>query len=205
MAQNFKSEADSISYSVGLIFAKQMKQQGMTNLNKDMVSQAIDDYMNGRKTLIAEQECETIMRNHMTALAAKKTEMAKEEGTKFLAENAKKEGVKTTASGLQYEILKGGLGDAHPQLTDKVKVHYHGMLLNGEVFDSSVDRGEPISFPLNGVIQGWQEGVQLMKVGDKFKFYIPSDLAYGARGAGAQIGPHAALIFEVELLGINAD
>jgi len=203
MAQNFKSETDSISYSVGVVFAKQMKQQGMTNLNADMVAKAMNDYMSGTMTLITEQECETIMRNHFNALQQKQEAQAKEVGTKFLAENAKKPGIMTTASGLQYEVLRKGDGNTSPALTDKVKVHYHGMLLDGKVFDSSVDRGEPISFPLNGVIQGWQEGVQLMVVGDKYKFYIPSDLAYGSRGAGAMIGPHSALIFEVELLGIN--
>ena len=108
----------------------------------------------------------------------------------------------TTKSGLQYKILKKGDG-AKPSATDKVKVHYHGTLLDGKVFDSSVDRGEPISFPLDGVIKGWTEGVQLMPIGSKFKFFIPSDLAYGDRGAGGDIGPGATLIFEVELLAIE--
>lgn len=203
MAQNFKSETDSISYSVGVVFAKQMKQQGMTELNEEMVAQAIKDYMAGTMTLITEQECETLMRNHLTELKKEQEGKAREAGTKFLAENANKSGIMTTPSGLQYEVLVKGDGSSSPSLTDKVKVHYHGMLIDGRVFDSSVDRGEPIEFPLNGVIQGWQEGVQLMVVGDKYKFYIPSDLAYGARGAGAMIAPHSALIFEVELLGIN--
>jgi len=203
MAQNFKNETDSVSYSVGVIFAKQLKQQGIADLNSDMVAKAINDYMSGTMTLITENECETLMRTHLTNLQAKKTEMAQAEGIAFLAENAKKEGVMTTASGLQYEVMVKGDGKMTPELTDKVKVHYHGMLINGKVFDSSVERGESIEFPLNGVIQGWQEGVQLMVVGDKFKFYIPSELAYGERGAGAHIAPHSALIFEVELLGIN--
>jgi FKBP-type peptidyl-prolyl cis-trans isomerase len=118
--------------------------------------------------------------------------------------NGKREGVKTTASGLQYEVLKPGTG-AKPAATDTVKVHYHGTLIDGAVFDSSVDRGEPISFPLNGVIKGWTEGVQLMPVGSKYKFVIPSELAYGERGAGGKIGPNATLIFEVELLAIEAE
>jgi len=205
MAQNFKSEKDSVSYSIGVIFAKKMKSQGVTDLNPDMVAKAVQDYMAGTMTLISEQECETIMRNHMTSMQAKKTEAAKAEGTAFLAENAKKPGIMTTTSGLQYEVLSKGASTSSPTLTDKVKVHYHGMLTDGRVFDSSVDRGEPISFPLNGVIQGWQEGLQLMSVGDKYKFYIPSDLAYGERGAGAMIGPHSALVFEVELIGINVE
>jgi len=125
-------------------------------------------------------------------------------GKAFLAENGKKDGVITTASGLQYEVLKMGDG-AKPKATDKVKVHYRGTLLDGTEFDSSYKRGQPISFPLNGVIKGWTEGVQLMPVGSKFKFYVPSDLAYGANGAGATIAPNSTLIFEVELLAIEKD
>ena len=127
---------------------------------------------------------------------------AKAEGEKFLAENAKREGVKTTASGLQYEVLEATLGQK-PKATDKVKVHYEGTLIDGTVFDSSYKRGEAISFPLNGVIKGWTEGLQLMSIGSKYKFFIPYQLAYGERGAGGSIPPYAALIFTVELLGIE--
>jgi len=127
---------------------------------------------------------------------------AKEAGEKFLAENAKREGVKTTASGLQYEVLETTLGQK-PKATDSVKVHYEGTLIDGTVFDSSYRRGEPISFPLNGVIKGWTEGLQLMSVGSKYKLFIPYQLAYGERGAGGSIPPYAALIFTVELLGIE--
>ena len=125
-----------------------------------------------------------------------------DEGSSFLIENAKKEGVITTSSGLQYEIISNGTG-ATPSESDKVTVHYHGTLLDGTVFDSSVDRGQPATFPVNGVIPGWVEALQLMNVGSKYKLYIPSDLAYGERGAGGAIGPNATLIFEVELLSIN--
>ena len=127
---------------------------------------------------------------------------AKEEGEKFLAENAKREGVKTTASGLQYEVLEATIGQK-PKATDSVRVHYEGTLIDGTVFDSSYKRGESIAFPLNGVIKGWTEGLQLMSVGSKYKFFIPYQLAYGERGAGASIPPYAALIFTVELLGIE--
>ena len=127
---------------------------------------------------------------------------AKEEGEKFLAENAKREGVKTTASGLQYEVLEATLGQK-PKATDTVRVHYEGTLIDGTVFDSSYKRGESITFPLNGVIKGWTEGLQLMSIGSKYKFFIPYQLAYGERGAGASIPPYAALIFTVELLGIE--
>lgn len=123
-------------------------------------------------------------------------------GGDFLAENAKKEGVKTTASGLQYKVIKSGTG-ATPKLTDGVKVHYHGTLTNGTVFDSSVERGEPISFPVSGVIAGWTEALQLMKVGDKWKLFIPAKLAYGEQSPSPQIPPNSILLFEVELLGIE--
>jgi FKBP-type peptidyl-prolyl cis-trans isomerase len=126
-----------------------------------------------------------------------------EKGEAFLAENAKKEGVKVTASGLQYKVLKEGNGKS-PKATDNVQVHYKGTLLDGTEFDSSIKRGEPAEFPLNRVIPGWTEGVQLMKVGDKFQFTIPSALAYGEQGAGGAIGPNSTLIFEVELLAIEA-
>ncbi len=127
----------------------------------------------------------------------------KKAGEAFLATNGKKPDVKTTASGLQYRVLKAGKGTKSPKATDTVKVHYHGTLIDGTVFDSSVERGEPISFPLNGVIPGWTEGVQLMKEGDKFQFTIPSKLAYGEQGAGGKIGPNATLIFDVELIAIE--
>ncbi len=128
--------------------------------------------------------------------------LSQEKGSAFLAENAKKEGVISTASGLQYQVLQQGSGDRQPTATDTVRVHYHGTLIDGTVFDSSVERGETISFPLNRVIPGWTEGVQLMKVGDKFRFFIPSNLAYGTRKAG-KIPPGSVLIFDVELFEIQ--
>lgn len=151
--------------------------------------------------LITIISCTENTKNNATKDATKT--VIEDAGVVFLAENAKKEGVITTESGLQYLVLNKGAGSDHPSATDRVKVHYHGTLIDGTVFDSSVERGKPISFGLNQVIKGWTEGVQLMVIGDKTRFFIPSELAYGQRGAGRIIGPNSTLIFDVELLGIN--
>ncbi|MEK7950900.1 FKBP-type peptidyl-prolyl cis-trans isomerase [Luteolibacter soli] len=197
-----------ISYSIGTMIAGNLKSQGI-DIDLAELTKGITDTLGGQKPRLDQAAVQKVMmafqQQQMKAheeKAAAASGKNKEEGAAFLAKNAKEEGVVTTASGLQYKILKQGDG-AKPTATDTVKVHYHGTLLSGKVFDSSVDRGEPISFPLNGVIKGWTEGVQLMPVGSKFKFFIPSDLAYGDNGAGADIGPGATLIFEVELLAIE--
>ncbi|MBQ7631681.1 MAG: FKBP-type peptidyl-prolyl cis-trans isomerase [Paludibacteraceae bacterium] len=168
---------NSLSFQLGTSVAQYLMQYGEKELNYEEFKAGIDLVLN---------------------MSTK----AKEEGEKFLAENAKREGVKTTASGLQYEVLEATLGQK-PKATDTVRVHYEGTLIDGTVFDSSYKRGESIAFPLNGVIKGWTEGLQLMSVGSKYKFFIPYQLAYGERGAGASIPPYAALIFTVELLGIE--
>ena len=170
-------DQNSLSFQLGTSVAQYLMQYGEKELNYEEFKAGIDFVLN---------------------MSTK----AKEEGEKFLAENAKREGVKVTASGLQYEVLEATLGQK-PKATDTVKVHYEGTLIDGTVFDSSYKRGESISFPLNGVIKGWTEGLQLMSVGSKYKFFIPYQLAYGERGAGASIPPYAALIFTVELLGIK--
>ena len=143
------------------------------------------------------------MQDYFGKLANEKQKVNVEAGQKFLDENAKRDGVVTTATGLQYEVLKEGSGDS-PKETDNVTVHYHGTLIDGTVFDSSVDRGQPATFPVNGVIPGWVEALQLMNAGAKYKLFIPSNLAYGERGAGGAIGPNATLVFEVELISIGA-
>ncbi len=201
-AQTIENEIDSVSYSVGVLFAKNIKQQGIENLNAQVVAKAIDDYMKGTTRVIPENECEQMYMNYMKGVTEAKKMKAKSSGLVYLAENMKKPGVKVTETGLQYEVLKSGTGPK-PTATDKVKTHYHGMLTDGTVFDSSVDRGEPISFNVGGVIKGWTEALQMMSVGDKWRLVIPSELAYGARGAGAKIPPHSTLVFEVELLGIE--
>lgn len=192
---------DSLSYSIGVVLAQNIKDQGITNVDMDVVTQAMVDFSKGESQMERTQ-AEGIFGEEIQKIQQAKTEMAKGEGEAFLAENAMKEGVVTLPSGLQYKIVKPGNGPK-PTLENKVKVHYHGTMIDGQVFDSSVERGEPISFPLNGVIQGWQEGLQQMPLGAKYMLYIPQDLAYGARGAGQVIKPYSALVFEVELLGIE--
>jgi FKBP-type peptidyl-prolyl cis-trans isomerase FklB len=202
IAQDISNKIDSVSYSVGILFAKNVKQQGVKELNSKVVAKAIEDYMNGTAQAIAEEECEKLYMDYMKGIQLRKANGAKIAGQDYLAENKKKLGVMVTETGLQYEILSEGSG-AKPTKSDKVRVHYHGTNIDGTVFDSSVERGEPISFAVTGVIRGWTEALQMMRVGDKWRLTIPSELAYGARGAGAKIAPHAVLIFDVELLGIE--
>lgn len=201
------STQDSISYSIGLFMAQNLKQQGIADLNSALLASGIDDALKGQNSRIsmeqASQVMNTFMQKQMAVRTAENSKVSAENkkvGEAFLAENKTKEGVKTTASGLQYTVEKEGTG-AKPTATDRVKVHYTGRLLNGTVFDSSVERG-PAEFGVNEVIKGWTEALQLMPVGSKWKLYIPSDLAYGDRGAGADIKPGSTLVFDVELLDI---
>ncbi len=198
--QNTMNEKDKVSYAYGLLMASQIKNEG-TEFNVEVLQAAFTDVFRGEVKMEI-NEAKALIR----ASQEKKAEMAsagnRMAGEKFLAENGKRPEVTTLESGLQYEVLQKGAGET-PTINSKVKTHYHGTLISGEVFDSSVDRGEPISFPVGGVIKGWTEALQLMQVGDKWRLFIPSELAYGARGAGPKIGPHSTLIFEVELLGIE--
>lgn len=196
-----KKEMDNFSYSLGILFGKSLKDQGVESVVAEDLVKGLNDFFKGQTSITLEQ-ASTFYSSGIQQASTKKYAALKEEGEKFLEENKKKAGVMTTSSGLQYEVMKMGTGPK-PKPTDKVKTHYHGTLIDGKVFDSSVERGEPISFPLNGVIAGWTEGLQLMPVGSKFRFFIPYNLAYGERGAGADIKPFTALIFEVELLGIE--
>lgn len=192
---------DSVSYSLGVLFAQNFKNGEKVDIDATAMSKGFADAIKGTEAIDAAR-ANQIFSSFMQQANSKKFAATIEAGNKFLAENGKRVGVTTTASGLQYEIMKAGTGPK-PSATDKVTVHYHGTLLNGKVFDSSVQRGSPIDFPVNGVIQGWQEALQLMPMGSKWKVFIPSNLAYGERGAGGDIGPHEALIFEVELIKIN--
>lgn len=196
-----KTEIDSVSYAIGLSVAQNLKSQGFEDLNTEAFMVAMTGTYNNEDPKLNAEELDLIIRNYMTKKSERDLAVNREKGEKFLAENATKEGVKVTASGLQYKVVKEGTG-AKPTAENEVEVHYHGTLIDGTVFDSSVDRGETISFPLNRVIPGWTEGVQLMSIGSKYIFYIPSELAYGERGSG-QIGPNEALIFEVELFSIK--
>ena len=193
---------DKVSYALGLSLGQNMASSGVKTIEYDDLVAGMKAIMNKEKPAISFDEAQEVLNTFFAELEAQVAGKAKEEGEAFLAENAKREGVIVTGSGLQYEVLTAAEGKK-PKATDKVKVHYEGTLIDGTVFDSSYRRGEAISFGLNQVIAGWTEGVQLMSVGAKYKFFIPYNLAYGERGAGAQIPPYAALIFTVELLGIE--
>ena len=200
-----ETEMEQVSYIIASNMAKTLKSQGLDSINASAVAQAFTDVFEGNESAISEEESNEIMKTFsekMMARQAEKSAKANEAGNAYLSENGDKEGVITTESGLQYEVITSGDG-TKPTTADQVTVHYHGMLTDGTVFDSSVDRGQPATFGVTQVIKGWTEALQLMSVGDKWKLTIPSGLAYGDKGAGGMIGPGATLIFEVELLGIN--
>jgi FKBP-type peptidyl-prolyl cis-trans isomerase FklB len=203
-----KTSQDSISYSIGLFMAQNLKQQGMNDLNQALLTKGIQDAMGGGKTRLTQEQAGTVLNAYAqkqyavrNAEAQKASAGNKKIGEAFMAENKTKPGVVTTASGLQYIVEKEGTG-AKPTASDRVKVHYTGKLLDGKVFDSSVERGTPAEFGVSEVIKGWTEALQLMPVGSKWKLFIPSEIAYGDRGAGADIKPGSTLVFDVELLDI---
>ena len=202
-----KNEIDSVSYLLGVAIATNITND-LKEGNIELILKGMGDKLKGNTELIVDPTNQLLNSYFQKKQQEKKQqegqlgELAKAEGEKFLQENKKNKKVKVTPSGLQYEILKEGKGDK-PSETSQVKVHYHGTTIDGKVFDSSVDRGEPIVFGLNQVIKGWTEGVQLMPIGSKFKFYIPQELAYGENSPSPAIKPYSTLIFEVELLGIE--
>ncbi len=199
-AVSLKNEKDSLAYSLGVNIGTAFKEQGIEDINQEAFFKGIKETLAGNNSLSGE-EAGAVISSYFQKEFEKKNLVYKEEGEKFLAENKGKEGIVTTESGLQYKIEKAGTGEK-PAASDQVKVHYHGTLVNGTVFDSSVDRGEPIELRVNGVIQGWQEVLQLMPAGSKWKVFIPYQLAYGERGSGPVIPPMSALIFDIELLEI---
>ncbi len=199
---------DKVSYALGLGIGNQLRQMGASELNIDDLSAAIRDVLGGKEPQVSNREAQTIVQDFFKAKEAKlqaeraeKGKAAREEGERYLAENAKKPGVVTQPSGLQYQVLREGNG-RRPKATDKVKCHYEGFLVDGTLFDSSVQRGEPAVFGLQQVIAGWTEGLQLMQEGAKYRFFIPYLLAYGEGGAGAAIPPYATLVFDVELIEV---
>lgn len=199
---------DKLSYALGLGIGRQLAQMGATSLSIDDFATAIKDVLAGAELKVSDQEAQTLVQEFFrkqeekaNAEIAEKGKKAKAEGEQYLADNAMKEGVVTLPSGLQYKVLSEGNGKK-PKATDKVKCHYEGFLVDGTVFDSSIRRGEPAVFPLNQVIAGWTEGLQLMQEGAKYRFFIPYHLGYGEHGAGASIPPYAALVFDVELIEV---
>ena len=208
MAITLDTLTQRLSYIIGENMARQLQNDGL-ELDTDAIALAINDVTVGNPSRLSDaekrstvEEVQQVSQEKQMAAQAGQAAKNKAEGAAYLAENGKKEGVITTSSGLQYRSLVTGNGEK-PTRNDQVKVHYKGTLIDGTVFDSSYDRGEPIVFPVTGVIAGWVEGLQLMQVGSKFELVIPSQLAYGANGSGPVIGPDATLIFEVELLGIE--
>lgn len=193
---------DKLSYAWGIAMGQQLKAMGVKEIDSESFKDGVKVAFDGGEPQIPMDEAQKLINDYLNDLQAKAEAKAREIGEKFLAENKLKDNVKETASGLQYMVLKEGEG-ATPTAEDEVTVHYTGKLLDGTVFDSSVNRGEPATFPLNRVIPGWTEGVQLMKEGAKYMFFIPSDLAYGPQGIPNAIPPHSTLIFEVELIKVN--
>jgi FKBP-type peptidyl-prolyl cis-trans isomerase FklB len=207
-APELKGEKEKISYSIGMEIGGNLK-KGSFELDPDMLAKGLKDSYNGEKTLLTEDQARQAIEDFQNALMAKKAEAMqklseknKADGEKFLAENAKKAGVTSLPSGLQYKEITPGKGKS-PKTSDTVTTHYKGTLIDGTEFDSSYKRGQPVSFPVSGVIAGWTEALQLMKEGAKWQLFIPSNLAYGERGAGGVIGPNATLIFEVELISVK--
>jgi FKBP-type peptidyl-prolyl cis-trans isomerase FklB len=199
---------DKLSYALGLGIGQQLSQMGANDISAEDFAQAIKDVLHGHELKVSHREAQTIVQDYfqkqeqkLQAQRAEAGKAHKEAGEKYLAENAKKEGVITLPSGLQYQVLKEGNGKK-PTAKDTVQCHYEGFLIDGTVFDSSIQRGEPATFPLQQVIAGWTEGLQLMQEGAKYRFFIPYRLAYGEGGAGSSIPPFAALIFDVELIQV---
>ncbi len=197
-----KSEMDSVSYAIGLNIANSLKQDKLDSVNLDAMKSALEDVLQAKDLKFSVEVSHQIITGYMQKASEKKAEPMIKEGADFLEANGKKEGVTTTASGLQYKVIAEGKGES-PKATDKVKVNYKGMLIDGTVFDSNEGK-DPIEFVLNQVIPGWTEGVQLMKLGSKFELYIPYQMAYGERGAGEIIAPYSTLIFQIELLSFEA-
>lgn len=198
---NYTEEIDKVSYCLGLSIASNLITSGVKTLNNEAFAQALEDAFSGKQPEISPEEANKTLQEFFTKIQTEMAEKSKKAGEDFLTENKTKEGVVTLESGLQYKVIEKGNGEM-PKETDQVKCHYEGRLVNGAVFDSSYRRNEPATFPVNGVIKGWVEALQMMPTGSKWQLYIPSELAYGPQGAGQAIGPNETLIFDIELLEI---
>ena len=199
---SLKTTADSVAYSIGVSIGQNMKKDGLDSLDLDILKAGMQSSMSGDSLLVDANQSQTVIQNYLASKQKMKGDANNAAAQKFLAENKKKQGVVELPDGLQYQVIKEGTGPK-PTANDTVKVHYHGTLIDGTVFDSSVERNEPAEFPVGAVIPGWTEALQLMNVGSKYKLFIPPALAYGDRQAGPKIGANSLLIFEVELLSIN--
>jgi len=206
--KELEEKKERVSYSIGMDIGRNLKQQPF-EVDPDLLAQGVRDAFAGGKTLLTPEEARQTLADLQKELMEKQQEQVRQimeknrkEGEEFLAANKKKKGVVTLPSGLQYKVLKAGSGSS-PKLTDTVETNYRGTLIDGTEFDSSYKRGETATFPVSGIIEGWKEALQKMKVGDKWQLFVPAELAYGERGAGREIGPNQALIFEIELLGIK--
>lgn len=197
----YTKELDKVSYCFGLSIASNLISSGVNSLNIEAFTEALTTVYEGKMPSITPEDANKILSDYFAKLQQERGSAAREAGEKFLRENKENDGVIELTSGLQYKIINIGTG-VLPKATDTVKCHYEGRFLNGQIFDSSIKRGEPAEFPVNGVIQGWVEALQMMPVGSKWQLYIPSELAYGSHGAGSSIGPDETLIFDVELLDI---
>jgi FKBP-type peptidyl-prolyl cis-trans isomerase FklB len=203
--KKYTTEKERFSYALGVQLGRSLQQQGITDVDSKALAQAIDDMVTGKQPRVSSQDMQAAMNAYREKIVAEqqaKGNAASMAGEKFRSANKKRKGVTELANGIQYEVIKKGKGKK-PTINDTVTVHYHGTLISGNVFDSSVKRGQPATFPLNGVIKGWQEILPLMPTGSKWKVVIPPNLAYGERGAGSSIGPNETLIFEIELLAIK--
>lgn len=199
---NLDSQLKKVSYSLGASVAQSLKNQGFGELELDLFIAGLKDLYENKELLISADEGNKVLQEYINEMNDKKRKSAKNDGEKFLEENKQRETVQTTASGLQYEIVEEGAGQS-PKATDSVTVHYEGRFIDGGIFDSSFQRNEPATFPVNGVIAGWTEALQMMKPGAKWRLYIPHHLAYGENGAGDVIPPFATLVFDVELISVN--
>lgn len=201
-AASLKSNADSVAYAIGISIGSNMKKDGLDSLNLDVLKIAIQSAIKGDSLMLTQMQAQSVIQSYLGDKAKQKGDANLAKGKAFLAENKKKPGVVELPDGLQYQVVTEGTGPV-PTANDTVSVHYHGTLIDGTVFDSSIERGQPAEFPVGAVIKGWTEALQLMKVGSKYKLFIPADLAYGDRAAGPKIEANSTLIFDVELLSIK--